>query len=46
MIGDNIKADIHGALNGMNAIWFNELQLQNTENVIQIHQLKQLINLL
>lgn len=47
MIGDNIKADVYGALNvGMNAIWFNEFQVENTENIMQIHYLKQLKNLL
>lgn len=47
MIGDNIKADIHGALNvGMNVIWFNEFQLENTANITEIYQLKQLLDLL
>ncbi|MDO5636884.1 MAG: YjjG family noncanonical pyrimidine nucleotidase [Myroides sp.] len=47
MIGDNINADVHGALNvGMHAIWFNEFQLENTDNVTQVYHLKQLINLL
>lgn len=47
MIGDNIKADIHGALNvGMNVIWFNEFRLENTDNITEIHQLNQLLDLL
>ena len=47
MIGDNIKADIHGALNvGMHVIWFNEFQLENTDNITEIHHLKQLLDLL
>src|SRR5690606_18198921 len=38
MIGDNIKADIHGALNvGMDVIWFNEFQLENADNITEIH---------
>ncbi|WLD23375.1 YjjG family noncanonical pyrimidine nucleotidase [Flavobacterium dauae] len=47
MIGDNIKADIHGALNvGMDVIWFNEFRLKNTDNITEIHQLNQLLDLL
>lgn len=47
MIGDNLNADVHGALNvGMQAIWFNELELENTLGVAQIHRLNQLLDIL
>lgn len=47
MIGDNLKADIQGALNvGMHAIWFNEFKQENDLQITEIHQLPELINLL
>lgn len=47
MIGDNLKADIQGALNvGMHAIWFNEFKQENHLQITEIHQLPELINLL
>lgn len=47
MIGDNLLADISGALNvGMNVIWFNEFKKQNDLQITEIHQLPELINIL
>ncbi|MEG0851628.1 MAG: YjjG family noncanonical pyrimidine nucleotidase [Flavobacterium sp.] len=47
MIGDNINADVHGALNvGMQAIWFNEFKLENTIGVAEVQQLNQLLEIL
>lgn len=47
MIGDNINADVHGALNvGMQAVWFNEFKLENTTGVAEVQQLKQLLDIL
>jgi len=47
MIGDNINADIHGALNvGMQAVWFNEFKLENTIGVAEVQQLNQLLEIL
>lgn len=47
MIGDNINADVNGALNvGMQAVWFNEFKLQNTTGVVEVQQLKQLLDIL
>lgn len=47
MIGDNINADVHGALNvGMQAIWFNEFKLENTIGVAEVQQLNQLLDIL
>lgn len=47
MIGDNIIADVQGALNvGMQVIWFNEFGLENTLNVKEVQNLRQLITIL
>ena len=47
MIGDNINADVHGALNvGMQAVWFNEFKLENTIGVAEVQQLNQLLYIL
>lgn len=47
MIGDNINADVHGALNvGMQAVWFNEFKLENTIGVAEVQQLNQLLDIL
>ena len=47
MIGDNINADVHGALNvGMQAVWFNEFKLENTIGVAEVQQLNQLLEIL
>jgi len=47
MIGDNLQADIHGALNaGMSAIWFNEFNNENNIAVQEIQHLKQLLDIL
>ena len=47
MIGDNIQADVQGALTaGMQVIWFNEFKLDNTLGVPEVQQLKQLLTLL
>lgn len=47
MIGDNIQADVQGALNvGMQVIWFNEFQLQSDVQVAEVQQLKQLLDIL
>lgn len=47
MIGDNLQADVEGALNvGMHAIWFNEFGLENKSIVTEIKELKQLIKIL
>lgn len=47
MIGDNINADVNGAINvGMQAIWFNELHLENTIGVAEVQQFKQLLDIL
>lgn len=47
MIGDNINADVHGALNvGMQAVWFNEFKLENTIRVAEVQQLNQLLEIL
>lgn len=47
MIGDNIHADVTGALNvGMQAIWFNEFKLENINGVAEIQQLNQLLDIL
>lgn len=47
MIGDNINADVYGALNvGMQAVWFNEFKLENTIGVAEVQQLNQLLEIL
>ncbi len=47
MIGDNLQADVHGALNaGMQVIWFNEFKLENTIKVPEVQQLNQLLDIL
>lgn len=47
MIGDNLNADVHGALNaGMQAVWFNEFKLENTIGVAEVQQLNQLLEIL
>jgi len=47
MIGDNINADVHGALNvGMQVVWFNEFKLENTIGVAEVQQLNQLLEIL
>lgn len=47
MIGDSLFADVSGALNaGMHAIWFNEFKKTNKQNHVEIHQFKELINIL
>lgn len=48
MIGDNLAADVHGALNvGMHVIWFNELKQEADVNGFkEIHHLLELKNLL
>lgn len=47
MIGDNINADVTGALNvGMQAIWFNEFRLENKIGVAEVQQLNQLLDIL
>lgn len=47
MIGDNITADVHGALSvGMQAVWFNEFKLENTIGVAEVQQLNQLLDIL
>jgi len=43
MIGDNLEADIHGALNsGMDAILFNFHKINVPKGVISINKLNQL----
>ncbi|WCM43270.1 YjjG family noncanonical pyrimidine nucleotidase [Flavobacterium sp. CBA20B-1] len=47
MIGDNLNADVHGAINvGMQAVWFNEFKLENTIGVAEVQQLNQLLDIL
>ena len=47
MIGDNLDADINGALNvGMEVIWFNELNTQNDFNFTSVNKLIELKNIL
>lgn len=48
MIGDNLSADVHGALNvGMKVIWFNESDLSfDHKNVQEIRKLQELIKIL
>lgn len=46
MIGDNLKADVEGALNvGMNVIWFNEFKRTSHLDVPEIHKLLELKNI-
>ncbi len=47
MIGDNLEADIEGALNaGLHAIWFNHHQLENKKGSHAIKHLSELKNFL
>lgn len=46
MIGDNLTADISGALNvGMHVVWFNEFKKANDLNVQEIYELQELTNI-
>lgn len=46
MIGDNLKADVEGALNvGMNVIWFNEFKKPSQLSVREIYKLQELKNI-
>lgn len=47
MVGDNLQADVKGALNvGMQVIWFNEFYLPTDLKVTEIYKLHELINIL
>lgn len=47
MIGDNLEADIEGAINaGMQAVFFNEKNIDNPNKFVEISQLIQLKNIL
>jgi len=47
MIGDDLDADIHGAINyGIRAIWFNYSKLENAANLEYVHHLDDLRNFL
>lgn len=47
MIGDSIYSDINGALNaGMQVVWFNEFNTENTLGVPEVNHLKQLLDIL
>jgi len=47
MIGDNMVADVEGALNvGMQAVYFNEHQIKNERNFLEISKLIELKNIL
>lgn len=47
MIGDNLEADVEGAINaGMQAVFFNEKNIANPNKFVEISQLIQLKNIL
>ena len=47
MIGDNLEADVEGAINaGLEAVFFNEKKIANPKNFVEIYHLEQIKNIL